>query len=107
MKYLIDAQLPPKTSGWLGQAGGDAIHTLDMPDGNRTSDADIIGRADLDGRAVVTKDEDFVDSHLLSGQPSRLLLVSTGNISNADLERLVVPLLPQIAAEFTRAPFWN
>jgi predicted nuclease of predicted toxin-antitoxin system len=56
--------------------------------------------ADRDQRAVVTKDADFVDGHLLRGRPARLLLVSTGNISNRDLEALVVPLIPDIVREF-------
>jgi predicted nuclease of predicted toxin-antitoxin system len=34
---------------------------------------------------VVSKDSDFRDSHLLSGSPARLLVVSTGNITNRDL----------------------
>jgi predicted nuclease of predicted toxin-antitoxin system len=39
-------------------------------------------------RIVVTKDADFVNSHLLTGQPPSLLLVATGNMGNADLQRL-------------------
>jgi len=31
-------------------------------------------------RAVITKDEDFVDMFLLRHQPYKLLLVSTGNM---------------------------
>jgi predicted nuclease of predicted toxin-antitoxin system len=49
---------------------------------------------------VVTKDADFVDAHLLRGRPAKLLLISTGNISNRDLEALVVPLIPDIVREF-------
>ena len=36
MNFLIDAQLPRRAVGWLTGAGFDAIHTLDLPDGNRT-----------------------------------------------------------------------
>jgi predicted nuclease of predicted toxin-antitoxin system len=38
MKFLIDAQLPRLLVAHLRQAGLDAIHTLDLPDGNRTTD---------------------------------------------------------------------
>ena len=100
MKVLVDAQLPRRMMGWFRAAGCDAIHTLDLPDGNRSTDKQVIDRAELDGRAVVTKDADFVNSHLLSGRPSKLLLVSTGNISNADLERLLTPLIPTLIAAF-------
>ena len=38
MKFLIDAQLPQKLVGWLQEKGHDAIHTLDLPRKNATSD---------------------------------------------------------------------
>jgi len=40
-------------------------------------------------RIVVTKDEDFVRTFLLRGEPPDLLLVATGNIANSDLEELL------------------
>jgi predicted nuclease of predicted toxin-antitoxin system len=49
---------------------------------------------------VMTKDADFVDTHLLRKRPAKLLLISTGNISNRDLEALVMPLIPDIIREF-------
>ncbi|AGX88589.1 DUF5615 family PIN-like protein [Candidatus Symbiobacter mobilis] len=89
MKFLIDAQLPRRFCDWLALAGHDALHTLDLPMGNRTTDAEIIEFADGQDRIVVTKDDDFVQSHLVHGQPRRLLLVATGNISNRELEILM------------------
>ena len=100
MKFLVDAQLPRRLAGWLTAAGCDAVHTLDLPDGNRTTDEQIIDAADREQRAVVTKDADFVDSHILHARPARLLLISTGNISNRELEALMVPLIPAIVQEF-------
>ena len=38
MKFLIDAQLPQRLAAQLRQAGLEAIHTLDLPGGNRTTD---------------------------------------------------------------------
>ena len=35
---------------------------------------------------VVTKDDDFVQAFLLTGEPS-LLLISTGNIANNEIEK--------------------
>lgn len=100
MNFLVDAQLPRRMTVWLAAAGCNAIHTLDLPDANRTSDEQINDAADVEQRIVVTKDADFVDSHLLRGRPAKLLLISTGNISNRELEALVVPLLPDIVREF-------
>ncbi len=100
MKFLVDAQLPRRMTSWLAAAGCDAKHTLDLPDGNRTTDEQINHVADQEQRVVVSKDADFVDGHLLRGRPSKLLLISTGNISNRDLEALFVPLIPDIVREF-------
>ena len=105
MKFLVDAQLPRRLAGWLTQAGHDALHTLDLPSGNRTSDADVIACAMLETRIVVTKDDDFVQSYLLNGTPSRLLLVATGNIANAELEALIATHLSRIEAAFNRHRF--
>ncbi len=49
---------------------------------------------------VVTSDADLVNEHLLHGRPAKLLLISTGNISNAELEALMVPLIPDLMREF-------
>lgn len=100
MKFLVDAQLPRRMVAWLTAAGCDAIHTLDLPEGNRTTDAQVNELANRDNRVVILKDADFVDSHLLSGRPAKLILISTGNINNTDLEALVVPLIPDIVREF-------
>jgi predicted nuclease of predicted toxin-antitoxin system len=85
MKFLVDAHLPQKLANQLTSAGHDVLHTLDLPLKNRTPDA-IINQISIDEqRVVITKDADFRDSHLLKGEPYKLLLVSTGNICNADL----------------------
>jgi predicted nuclease of predicted toxin-antitoxin system len=96
MNFLVDAHLPRSLADLLTSAGHDAIHTSDLLLGNRTTDAEI-NRLSLDEeRVVVTKDEDFVDSHLIKGEPHKLLLVSTGNIGNRDLLELFNRNLGQI-----------
>jgi len=96
MKFLVDAQLPRRLCIWLRQQGYDAVHTLDLDSGNRTPDAEIIHIADQDGRIVATKDADFVQSFLLRNTPHRLLLIASGNVGNAELERLLAVALPAI-----------
>ncbi len=105
MKFLVDAQLPRRLSRWLQEQGHDALHTLDLPLGNRTPDAEVVRIADAEARIVVTKDADFVQSHLLQGGPSRLLLISTGNINNDELMRLFHLALPQLIDGFTAASY--
>ena len=105
MKFLMDAQLPRRLIFRFAEAGFDAIHTLDLPNGNRTSDAEIIALATREARVVVTKDSDFVNSFVLSRQPPTLLLISTGNISNQRLDHLLVRHLSDIGAAFEANDF--
>ena len=105
MKFLVDAQLPKRFCVWLDQAGQDAIHTLDLPEGNRTTDDKVIAFAEQQERIVVTKDDDFVQSYLVNGRPSRLLLVSTGNISNDDLEGIFQAHLDSLLSAFMTGRF--
>ena len=39
MKFLIDAQLPTRLAELLNRAGHDALHTIGLPDGNRSTDS--------------------------------------------------------------------
>lgn len=104
MNFLIDAQLPRHVSVWLAEAGHDARHTLDLPHGNCTPDNEVIACAAGEKRIVVSKDGDFVQSFLLTGQPS-LLLISTGNITNADLQKILRANLSGIEADFAKHRF--
>jgi predicted nuclease of predicted toxin-antitoxin system len=62
VRFLVDAQLPARLARFLSSAGHDALHTSELPDGNRTTDRRIAEVADDDNRVVVTKDRDFRDS---------------------------------------------
>ena len=99
MKFLVDAQLPKRFVGWLETQGHDAIHTSDLPLKNATPDRDVIACAIKEARVVVTKDDDFVQAFLLNGEPA-LLLISTGNISNRNLENLLRANLSAVAKAF-------
>ena len=88
MKFLIDAQLPQRMSERLLNLGHNSLHTLDLPRGNRTPDRELNQLSVAEERVLVTKDTDFVDSLIVQGLPFKLLLVSTGNISNRDLSEI-------------------
>ncbi|MBK8695064.1 MAG: DUF5615 family PIN-like protein [Deltaproteobacteria bacterium] len=51
MKFLIDAQLPPRLVGWLVARGQEARHVVDLPDGLRLPDAEIWRLAAAEGRS--------------------------------------------------------
>lgn len=82
MNFLVDAQLPKRLANRLADAGHNVLHTLDLPLGNATPDT-VINKISLEqNRIVITKDSDFVDSFVLNKVPRKLLLISTGNITN-------------------------
>jgi len=85
MKFLVDAQIPLKLALFLRWKGLDAIHTSELPDGNRTKDS-VINRITLEERRIlITKDSDFIESLFVSGKPYKLIYVVTGNITNREL----------------------
>ena len=96
MKFLIDAQLPRRLATQLKQAGLEATHTLELPDGNRTTDQALISLSLANQAVLVTKDSDFVESFLLKKEPWKLVLVSTGNIGNDELLSLFERNIKQI-----------
>jgi predicted nuclease of predicted toxin-antitoxin system len=59
VKFLVDAQLPRRVANRLRELGHDALHTLDLPDRNRTSDREVNVVALREDRVVITKDADF------------------------------------------------
>lgn len=90
--------MPKRFCDWLEQAGHDARHTIHLPNGNLTTDQALVDIADREG-------SDFVQSLLITGRPQRLLLISTGNVSNKELERLVRVALPDICQALEQSRF--
>jgi predicted nuclease of predicted toxin-antitoxin system len=105
MKFLIDAQLPRRLAAQLQHAGFQVTHTLDLPEGNRTTDQNLIALSSFEQAVVVTKDSDFVESFLLRREPWKLLLVSTGNIDNDELISLFQLNIDQLANAFKKFDF--
>lgn len=103
MRFLVDAHLPRALIEVLKAAGHDAIHTRDLPDGNRTTDSSIAAVADADGRVVISKDADFRLTHRVRGTPRRVLAVATGNTSNLRLVAIVEQHLGSIVRAFEHA----
>ncbi|WOE69040.1 DUF5615 family PIN-like protein [Hydrogenimonas thermophila] len=88
MKFLLDAQLPKKLSEFFKWKGYDSLHTLDLPNKNRTKDSQINEISIKQKRVVISKDLDFIESLLISNKPYKLIYVSTGNITNKELLEL-------------------
>jgi predicted nuclease of predicted toxin-antitoxin system len=95
MKFLIDAQLPPKLCDWLGDRGHRAVHVNVIGLG-AADDQAIAALAEREGLVIVSKDEDFLRIHL----PDRFALVwlRCGNTTNEALAEWLVPRWEQIIA---------
>jgi len=89
MKFLLDAQLPKKLSLFLAYKGHDSLHTLDLPNKNRSKDSELNRLSMSEKRVVISKDMDFVESLLISDKPYKLLYINTGNCTNKQLEILL------------------
>ena len=105
MNFMVDAQLPRRLAQAITALGGDALHTLDMPAGNLTTDREITQLAMRENRVVVTKDSDFVDSFLLRGEPAKRLFITTGNIPNNDLLALLQANWPTLQSMLSQGDF--
>ncbi|QPH40949.1 DUF5615 family PIN-like protein [Pedobacter endophyticus] len=96
MKFLIDANLPFKLALHLRNKGFDVIHTDDLPNKEQTTDREIRKTSLEQDRVVISKDSDFLDSHIIIGVPKKFLFISTGNIINRNLINLIESNLNQI-----------
>ncbi len=85
IRFIVDAQLPKKLSDFIKDRGYDSVHTLELPDKNATTDRNIRDIAYIENRILITKDDDFLRSFLISKKPAKLILIKTGNIINNEL----------------------
>jgi predicted nuclease of predicted toxin-antitoxin system len=58
VKFIVDNQLPAALAQYLRQRGFDCQHVLEAGLGDAL-DSDICRHAELQGRIVISKDEDF------------------------------------------------
>ena len=105
MKFIVDAQLPKRFCGWLTAEDHNAKHTLDLPLRNCTPDNDILDLAEKEVRIVVTQDDDFVQSYMVTGRPPKLLFIATGSISNDEIEKLIQAKLAKVKEAFEEYNF--
>jgi predicted nuclease of predicted toxin-antitoxin system len=105
MNFLIDANLPRRLVNSFRERGHSAMHTLDLPDANATDDMAILQYSDEKSCVIITKDSDFTTSFWLNNRPNKLLLISTGNISNKELESLLNANFEQMIGDLSNNRF--
>ena len=103
MKFLVDAQLPKSLSLLLINKGFDAIHTLDLPDKNASTDDSIISISVAEKRIVISKDCDFLESFMIKSLPEKLIVIKTGNIPNPLLLKIFEDNLQLIIEMLSRS----
>ena len=99
MNFLIDANLPRRLVRVFQERRHVTVHTLDLPHGNATVDAALLDYSDEHNCIITTKDSDFSTAFWVKNRPNKLLLISTGNIRNAELEELLVATFDPLIAE--------
>ena len=105
MKFLVDAQLPNKLCKVLKEKGFNTLHTLDLPDKNKTKDSQINQITLEQKRTLISKDYDFIESLIISNKPYKLIYISTGNITNKELTSLFTSNLEKITNAISNSRF--
>lgn len=71
MKFIVNARLPRSLVRQLNARGHDAIHTRDLANGNRSTDAEICNVSLRQERILITKDSDLEYKRVGPGVESR------------------------------------
>lgn len=89
MKALCDVHISYKVVRFLNDRGVLAQHVNNLPDKWYTKDNAVCEYADANDLVVITKDDDFRNTHFIQGTPKRLVRITLGNISNAELLKIL------------------
>ena len=72
-----------------------ALHVRDLGLGT-ADDREIWDRAQQDGLTIISKDADFHQMSLLYGPPPKVIWLRVGNVSTAEIENLLRPVVNDI-----------
>lgn len=95
MRFIIDAQLPPRLVERFQAAGHDAVHVFSVLAADAT-DLEVASEANRLKAILLTKDEDFVDLSVRSVLQGPLFWLRSGNMTTDRLWQTIEPLLPAI-----------
>ncbi len=93
MRFLADMGISPRTVEWLRQEGYDAVHLVDE-DLHALPDAEIIRKARIENRIVLTIDLDF--GYLLAISQANLpsvIIFQLGNVRREVIENRLSEVL--------------
>ena len=100
MRFLIDNALSPRLADLLRAAGHDAVHVRAYGM-QAASDEEILARALLEDRIVVSADSDFgaILAAQESERPSFILFRETNLLAAPDYINMLLPALPVLEPE--------
>lgn len=101
MRFLVDAQLPPRLAHHLSELGHAAVHVYEIGLATAT-DSQIWDEAIARKAALITKDRDFVTSRIARGSGPVIIWLRLGNTDNDTLLHRVSGTLRPIAAAIDR-----
>ena len=88
MKLLFDQNLSFKLVGRLADLYPDAAHVRDV--GLASADDGVVwDYARTQGFVIVSKDSDFYQRSLVTGNPPKVVWIRRGNCSTADIEDIL------------------
>lgn len=90
MKFWIDAQLSPALAPWITDTFAVEAFSVQRLGLRDASDEDIFFAARAEKAVVVTKDQDFVQLLKQLGPPPKVIWVTCGNISNAQMRDVLL-----------------
>jgi predicted nuclease of predicted toxin-antitoxin system len=101
LEFWIDVNMPPSLAEWLhSKFGVNAISFRDLDLLNAPDNVVYKLAAEAVNTVVITtKDIDFIQLSQVGNKP-KILLISTGNISNKDLRNVLQKAFPQALAKF-------
>lgn len=99
MKFWIDAQLSPALAPWITDTFAVEAFSVQRLGLRDASDEEIFFAARAEKAVVITKDRDFVQLLNQLGPPPKVIWVTCGNISNAQMRDV---LLQNFQSAFSR-----
>jgi predicted nuclease of predicted toxin-antitoxin system len=95
MKIWLDAHLSPQIAVWIKDKF--QIETVPLRDIglHKATDKEIFFAARQSKSIIMTKDSDFIDLITRFGMPPQILLINSGNTSNAKLMSILTDALPK------------
>ena len=97
MRFLCDVHITIKLSKYLENLGHRSEHVNNVLDKWHTSDDQISKYVDENVCILISKDQDFKNTHFLKSSPRRLVKINLGNISNRQLLEIVEKHIDRIS----------